>query len=84
VAPDDELADDWSCDCVWSLEEDAVWSAELELDGVARAAVPSGRVRFGTDAGTTSWSELSLPQALTPSAATARSASTYFAIAGRG
>jgi hypothetical protein len=80
----DEGVDDWSVDVVWSLEDEAVWSAELELDGFGRAAVPSGKVRFGTDAGTTSWLELSLPQALTPSAAMARSASRYFGMAGRG
>jgi GNAT superfamily N-acetyltransferase len=77
VVVDDEV-EDWSCVCVWSLEDDAVWSAELESDEVATAEVPSGNASLGTEAGTTSWLELSLPQALTPSAATARMASEYF------
>jgi RimJ/RimL family protein N-acetyltransferase len=78
VPLDDELTEDWSCVCVWSLDEEAVWSAELESDEVASAEVPSGNESFGTDAGTTSWLELSLPQALTPKAATARRANRYF------
>jgi hypothetical protein len=72
---DDELCDDWSWDCVWSVDVDAFWSAELELE-LPSAAVPAGSGRLGTDVGTASWLELLLPQALTPRTATASSAST--------
>jgi hypothetical protein len=74
---DEELDDDWSCDWVWSVEVVEVWSEELELDEVARAAVPCGSERLGTDFGATSWLEPLPPQALTPRAAAARRTSTY-------
>jgi hypothetical protein len=80
LVPVDDEADDWSWVCVWSLEDEAVWLLELELDEDDSAAVPAGSERLGTDAGATSWLALSLPQALTPRTASARRASTYVRI----
>jgi hypothetical protein len=59
---------------VWSVE---VVSVELPVELAARAAAPGGGVSAGTDEGTTSWLELSLPQALRPRHATAKRTATY-------
>jgi hypothetical protein len=72
----DESVDDWLGDWLF----DAV---ELDPAGLASAAEPCGTVRSGTDDGTTSWDELSLPQALRPKQTTARRASTDVRIAER-
>jgi hypothetical protein len=77
VVPVVDEPEDWLGDWLWP---DAV---ELEPAGAASADEPCGTVRSGTDAGTTSWDELSLPQALRPRQATARRASTYVRIVER-
>ena len=72
---------------VWSVEVVSDWSVEVvpvslcvsdeSVEVWASAADPGGGVSPGTVAGTTSWVASSLPQALRPRHATAKSATTY-------
>jgi hypothetical protein len=77
VAP----GDDWLWVWVWSVDVVPVEVVSLDvLDAPvevwASASAPGAGVSWGTDAGTTSWVELSLPQALRPRHATAKRTAT--------
>jgi hypothetical protein len=61
---------------VWSVEVLSVELLDAPVEVEARAAAPGGGVSAGTDDGTTSWLELSLPQALRARHATARRTAT--------
>jgi hypothetical protein len=75
---------DWLGVCDWSVDVVSVWSVEVvsldvlevPVDVWASAADPGGGVSAGSDAGTTSWLELSLPQALRPRQAAAKRTTT--------
>jgi hypothetical protein len=69
----------WSVEVVadWSVEVASVEVPDAPVEVEARAAAPGGGVSAGTDEGTTSWLELSLPQALRPRHATAKRTATY-------
>jgi hypothetical protein len=62
---------------VWAVEVVAVELLDAPVEVEARAAAPGGGVSAGTDDGTASWLELSLPQALRPRHATAKRTATY-------
>jgi hypothetical protein len=62
---------------VWSVEVVSVELPDAPVAVEARAAAPGGGVSAGTDEGTASWLELSLPQALRPRQATAKRTAAY-------
>jgi hypothetical protein len=79
VAPVDDGLWVWSVDVVpvWSVDVVSVELVDAPVEVEARAAAPGGGVSAGTEDGTTSWLELSLPQALRPRHATAKRTATY-------